>query len=141
MLRGTWDLPGPGLEPMSPALAGGFLTTAPPGKSAIVFLEKKLQTRSRVPSWYEYSITFLFPQCIILNEKQNLRLHRTLVSSTLLIDSHPPQQKQKHKNKRKTRNSAIFPKTLGSCQLGEETRFSPTSRRLFCCFSFNISQW
>ena len=27
-----WDLPGPGIEPMSPALAGGFLTTAPPGK-------------------------------------------------------------------------------------------------------------
>ena len=27
------DLPGPGLEPVSPALAGGFLTTAPPGKS------------------------------------------------------------------------------------------------------------
>ena len=29
-----WDLPGPGIEPMSPALAGGFLTTAPPGKSS-----------------------------------------------------------------------------------------------------------
>ena len=28
-----WDLPGPGLEPVSPALAGGFFTTAPPGKS------------------------------------------------------------------------------------------------------------
>ena len=28
-----WDLPGPGLESMSPALAGGFLTTAPPEKS------------------------------------------------------------------------------------------------------------
>ena len=27
-----WDLPGPGLEPVSPALAGVFLTTAPPGK-------------------------------------------------------------------------------------------------------------
>ena len=27
-----WDLSGPGLEPVSPALAGGFLTTAPPGK-------------------------------------------------------------------------------------------------------------
>ena len=27
-----WDLPGPGLEPLSPALAGGFLITAPPGK-------------------------------------------------------------------------------------------------------------
>ena len=30
---GMWDLPGPGLEPASPASAGGFLTTAPPGKS------------------------------------------------------------------------------------------------------------
>ena len=30
---GMRDLPGPGLEPVSPALAGGFLTTAPPGKS------------------------------------------------------------------------------------------------------------
>ena len=32
LLCGMWDLPRPGLEPMSPALAGGFLTTAPPGK-------------------------------------------------------------------------------------------------------------
>ena len=31
-LRGMWDLPRPGLEPMSPALAGRFSTTAPPGK-------------------------------------------------------------------------------------------------------------
>ena len=28
-----WDLPGAGLEPVSSALAGGFLTTVPPGKS------------------------------------------------------------------------------------------------------------
>ena len=32
LLRGTWDLPRPGLEPVSPALAGGLSTTAPPGK-------------------------------------------------------------------------------------------------------------
>ena len=32
LLRGMWDLPRPGLEPMSPALAGRFSTTAPPGK-------------------------------------------------------------------------------------------------------------
>ena len=31
-LRGTWDPPRPGLEPVSPAPAGGFSTTAPPGK-------------------------------------------------------------------------------------------------------------
>ena len=32
LLRSMWDLPGPGLEPVSPALAGRFLTTVPPGK-------------------------------------------------------------------------------------------------------------
>ena len=32
LLCGIWDLPRPGLEPVSPALAGGFLTTEPPGK-------------------------------------------------------------------------------------------------------------
>ena len=35
LLHGLWDLPGPGLKPVSPALAGGFLTTAPPGKPHI----------------------------------------------------------------------------------------------------------
>ena len=32
LLRGMWALPTPGLEPVSPALAGRFLTTVPPGK-------------------------------------------------------------------------------------------------------------
>ena len=32
LLRGMWGLPRPGLEPMSPALAGRFSTTAPPRK-------------------------------------------------------------------------------------------------------------
>ena len=31
--QSMWNLPGPEIEPMSPALAGGFLTTGPPGKS------------------------------------------------------------------------------------------------------------
>ena len=32
LLHGMWDLPRPGLEPLSPALAGRLPTTAPPGK-------------------------------------------------------------------------------------------------------------
>ena len=36
LLCGMWDLPRPGLEPMSPALAGGFSTTAPPGKPQLI---------------------------------------------------------------------------------------------------------
>ena len=37
-LRGMWDLPRPGLEPVSPALAGRSSTTAPPGKPCICSL-------------------------------------------------------------------------------------------------------
>ena len=40
LLRGMWDLPRPGLEPVSPALAGGFLTTAPPGKPSLFLLTR-----------------------------------------------------------------------------------------------------
>ena len=32
LLWGVWDLPGPGIEPMSPESAGGFFDTEPPGK-------------------------------------------------------------------------------------------------------------
>ena len=38
LLRGMWDLPGPGLEPVSPALAGRFSTTEPPGKPLDIFI-------------------------------------------------------------------------------------------------------
>ena len=36
--QGTWNLPGQGIEPVFPALAGRFLTTEPPGKFDFVFL-------------------------------------------------------------------------------------------------------
>ena len=35
LLRGMWDLPRPGLEPVSPASAGRLSTTAPPGKPRV----------------------------------------------------------------------------------------------------------
>ena len=40
LLRGMWDPPRPGLEPVSPALAGGLSTTAPPGKPHDVIFER-----------------------------------------------------------------------------------------------------
>ena len=48
-----WDLPGPGLEPVSPALAGRFLTTAPPGKSDLwcfnmIYSSSHLPNSSRI---------------------------------------------------------------------------------------------
>ena len=49
LLRGMWDLPRPGLEPVSPALAGRFSTTAPPGKPETYFcLSTQLLPRSQL---------------------------------------------------------------------------------------------
>ena len=51
LLHGMWDLPRPGLEPVSPALAGRFSTTAPPGKPKRFFKwnhkNKKSQRRQK----------------------------------------------------------------------------------------------
>ena len=38
LLHSMWSRPGSGLELMSPALSGEFLTTSPPGKSCLQFL-------------------------------------------------------------------------------------------------------
>ena len=38
LLCSMWDPPRPGLEPVSPALAGRFSTTAPPGKPCSYYL-------------------------------------------------------------------------------------------------------
>ena len=44
LLQGMWDLPRTGIKPVSPTLAGGFLSTAPPGKSfpKLISLTKEL---------------------------------------------------------------------------------------------------
>ena len=47
-----WDLPEPGIEPVSPLLAGGFLTTGPPGKNdktIIIIFFFKLKTKKIRP--------------------------------------------------------------------------------------------
>ena len=49
LLRGMWDPPRPGLEPASPALAGRFSTTAPPGKPRFVFFACHVACRILVP--------------------------------------------------------------------------------------------
>ena len=54
LLRGMWDLPRPGLEPLSPALAGRFSTTAPPGKPE----PSNFKTaKSRDPDWISAELT------------------------------------------------------------------------------------
>ena len=45
LLHGMWDIAGSGIKPVSPALAGGFLFTEPPGKllHCLFFLLQLLQ--------------------------------------------------------------------------------------------------
>ena len=61
LLRGMWDPPRPGLEPMSPALAGRFSTTAPPGKPGTDTFEDSLVilTNLNILLLYNPTITFL----------------------------------------------------------------------------------
>ena len=51
LLRSIWDLPRPGLKPVSPALAGRLSTTVPPGKplSCIIFSNKSDQDGQNLP--------------------------------------------------------------------------------------------
>ena len=47
------NLPGPGLEPVSPALAGRFLSTEPPGKSSALVFKKIILSPNEWP-WHLY---------------------------------------------------------------------------------------
>ena len=60
-----WVLHGPGIEPMSPTWAGGFLTTGPPGKfktitSLFQFSNSPITERLQACSCTLYSIFFPF---------------------------------------------------------------------------------
>ena len=65
LLHGMWDLPGPGPEPVSPALAGGFSTTAPPGKPWVQALlghqqhKERLRNHILISCWMIGAITVL----------------------------------------------------------------------------------
>ena len=61
-----WDLPGPGIEPTSPALAGEFLTTAPPGKSLLSFSIDQLGQNLSILLFFSKNQLLLLIFCIFL---------------------------------------------------------------------------
>ena len=88
-LRDTWDPPGPGLEPVSPALAGRLSTTAPPGKpqTALVKVSQGLcvakSSITSLPSSYSPSTgpseLLLLPSALWQSEKTILELLFSLI--------------------------------------------------------------
>ena len=62
LLLSTWDLPGPGIKPVSPALAGRFLTTEPPGTLRMVL--KHEHEPSGLPSPHTTRLALLLPHIL-----------------------------------------------------------------------------
>ena len=93
LLCGMWDLPRPGLEPVSPALAGRFSTTAPPGKPLFVFNLYFIEV-TLVYNIIQVSCikTLYFYFCIhysVLTTKNLVSIHRHTVDSPLPISPSP----------------------------------------------------
>ena len=66
LLRGMWDLPRSGLKPTSPALAGRFSTTAPPGKPLrCVFISGSYHVPLRTEGTHFSTIPSTFIVCSI----------------------------------------------------------------------------
>ena len=68
-LCGLWDLPGPDIEPVSPALAGRFFSTGPPGKPSVgkfneIFFNQPSQETRQL-----YCVLFSFVYYIIFSQK------------------------------------------------------------------------
>ena len=75
-LRGMWDLPRPGLEPVSPALAGRFSTTAPPGKP-VTFVFKWSNAQSHFP----FCVSFTSQMSILIRSS----LGQLIISISLSV--------------------------------------------------------
>ena len=64
LVCGTWDPPRPGLEPVSPALAGRLSTTTPPGKPLTFFILKSILSDMSIGTpaffWFPFAGNIFF---------------------------------------------------------------------------------
>ena len=65
-LYSIWNLPGPGIKPVSLALQGGFLATGPPGKPLLCFPFKAVWSRGSTlrplePCEVSWSLSWRWP--------------------------------------------------------------------------------
>ena len=83
-----WDLPRPGLEPVSPALAGRFSTTAPPGKPSTHLLRPRLNCFSTARILPTSSDRVSLPGAPLTPVPSSIMLYEVLY---LFVYLHPPQ--------------------------------------------------
>ena len=60
-----WDLPGSGIEPVPPAMAGEFFTAEPPGKPDLFFFNVEFQANFFTLLFHPHqeALQFLFASC------------------------------------------------------------------------------
>ena len=64
LLCGMRDLPGSGIEPVSPALAGSFFTTEPPGKLCYDYVLISDSQQIQFYKYYHYYVSVVL--CLLL---------------------------------------------------------------------------
>ena len=76
-----WDLPEPGVEPVSPAMGGGFFTTESPGKpGALILIFAKSKTLMKMVMFYKWHY------CIVL-WLNNIPLYIYYVAQETLLNT------------------------------------------------------
>ena len=87
LLQAMWNLSRSGIEPVSPALVGGFFTTEPPGK-LLWFLKKATQILGAACSLCHILVTTLWCICLVCLTLTVTNLHWKLTARTqgILLD-------------------------------------------------------
>ena len=87
LLRGTWDPPRSGIEPVSLALAGGPSTTGPSGKSCYVALDLYILSTLLIEKWNKVTIRTgnLLRNGILICINGNTHTHTHIFSSCILF--------------------------------------------------------
>ena len=75
-----WNLPGQGIEPVSAALAGGLLTTGPPGKSSRSLLDLTFYDSA---SHFKEGKSHLFTSNLVTLEKSFILITLALITEYL----------------------------------------------------------
>ena len=122
LLRSVWDLPLPGLEPVSPVLEGGFLTTEPQGKCPGGIFASQILVRTI--SVMEFPVQlFLFPPAQLWDKRPPL----------LDLDLDPSSSPSVNRAFRALNHSVVFLPCFG-----------PTERRVtlseFCIYPLACKQ-
>ena len=130
LLCSMWDLPRPGLKPVSPALAGRLSTTAPPGKPPNGIFHKTRTNNSKVCMETQKTPN---SQSNLVKEEQGWRYHarghQTIQQSYSNQNSIVLAQKQIHRSMEQNREPRNKPTHLESTHLWQRRQEYKVGKR------------